>query len=97
MSATVTGTPCPYRTALCLIGALFFGMLASLPASAQNDDAPRVERIRFEGNDYFDSGILLESIVSEQTRCRGFLFQPFCRSEERRVGQEGRRWWSLSQ
>ena len=78
MSATVTGTPCPYRTALCLIGALFFGMLASRPALAQNDDAPRVERIRFEGNDYFDSGILLESIVSEQTRCRGFLFQPFC-------------------
>ena len=78
MNATCRGTPGPYRTALCLIGALILGMSTGQTAAAQNDDSPRVERIRFEGNDAFGNSDLLGSIVSEPTRCRGFLLQPFC-------------------
>jgi outer membrane protein insertion porin family len=41
-------------------------------------EQPRVERIRFEGAEEISAGLLRGAIVTEESRCRSLLLQPFC-------------------
>jgi outer membrane protein assembly factor BamA len=59
-------------------------LLLHLPARAQERgegaerERERVERIAFEGAEALDERLLRGAIMTRETRCRGFLLQPFC-------------------
>ncbi len=59
---------------------LTFALVALSPAlvHAQEDDAPRVENIRFEGVDAVNDGELRASIATQETSCRALILQPIC-------------------
>ncbi|HEV2132346.1 MAG TPA: BamA/TamA family outer membrane protein [Longimicrobiaceae bacterium] len=48
---------------------------AQVPAQ---EESPRVERITFRGADALRRGELRTYIITDETRCRGILFRPFC-------------------
>ncbi len=62
---------------LCLSwGAL---LLASTPASAQDDDEkPEIIDLRFQGVKSLKIEELRESIVTDESRCKSFIFKPVC-------------------
>jgi outer membrane protein insertion porin family len=69
------------RRRACLL-LLALSVVLAAPLRAQQRDGgverPRVDRIRFDGADALTPGMLRGAIVTEETRCRGFLLQPFC-------------------
>lgn len=55
--------------------------VAAPPARAQGEADREVVELRFEGNETFTDGELRSAILTDQTRCRSFLFQfplPIC-------------------
>jgi outer membrane protein assembly factor BamA len=68
-----------FRNAVSFLAIL---LLVPLAAAAQerpqDEDRPRVERITFAGAAELDDRLLRGAIATQQTRCRGFLLQPFC-------------------
>jgi len=64
------------RSALAALAAA--SALAAPPARAQGEADREVVELRFEGNETFSDGQLRSAILTDQTRCRSFLFQfPF--------------------
>lgn len=64
---------------LLLIWLLLFSLTPVFQAAfAQDDDAPRIERVRFEGVEALSEGDLQSSIATQPTSCRGLLLQPIC-------------------
>jgi outer membrane protein insertion porin family len=69
------------RTALAIACLAIATAIPQSSAHAQeraNQDRPRIERISFEGADELETGELRRAIATEETRCRSFLFRPFC-------------------
>lgn len=56
-------------------------LLGATPVRAQvpaQEESPRVERITFRGADALRKAELRTRIITDETRCRGILFRPFC-------------------
>lgn len=54
------------------------GVFGPRTLSAQTSSRPEVASLRFQGNDSFSDDALAAAIVTRQTRCASFVFQPFC-------------------
>lgn len=65
---------------LFLVGAV--GALVLVPARVQaqpsREDEPRIGSVSFEGIAALSRSVLLDSIVTQPSRCRGLILRPFC-------------------
>jgi outer membrane protein insertion porin family len=70
----------PLRTGAGVLAALVLPVCAQAQARAVDTEggSPRVERLTFEGAESLPRRDLRLAIVTDETRCRGFLLQPFC-------------------
>jgi outer membrane protein assembly factor BamA len=71
-----------HRLSVACRAALLVLLLAPVPLSAQNhrqdEERPRVERIRFPGADALGASALQAAIATEPSRCRSLLLRPVC-------------------
>lgn len=49
-----------------------------LAGQARPTNPPEITRLDFQGNESFSDGSLARAIVTRQTECRSFLYQPLC-------------------
>ncbi|CAN5843788.1 BamA/TamA family outer membrane protein [soil metagenome] len=63
---------------LLLLALLLSGASALRAQAPAQEESPRVERITFRGADALRKGELRTRIITDETRCRGILFRPFC-------------------
>jgi len=71
----------PTRTVAVLVVALILLLQATTEVraqSAQEEESPLVEQVKFSGVQAIGKRALQDSIATQPTRCRGLLLRPFC-------------------